>query len=130
MLGASQGQQPCRKGLTGVWGVFQSWEKLWTGYQDRTYLFVGGCREESCSPLMGLGFRVYRGFLWCQGEHLLHPSIPCSLRASSPAARAQTPSSGLWFWEEADPDSQWDLGVGVCQGQALWGHLYTVGLQS
>lgn len=55
---------------------------------------------------------------------------PCSLGASLPAARAQTPLSGLGFLEESAPDIQWDLGVCVCQGQAVWGHLFPMGLQS
>lgn len=129
VLGASQGQQPCRKQHWFNWELGCVLEAGRSRGQG-AYMFVGGSREESCSAPMGLGCRVCRGFLWCQGEHLAAFSTPCSLGASSPAAGAQTSSSGLGFWEESAPDSQWDFGVGVCQGQAVWGHLFPVGLQS
>lgn len=78
-------------------------------------MFVGGSREESCSAPMGLDAESAGGFCGAKVSIYLHPSTPCSLGASSPAARAQTSSSRLGFWEESAPDSQWDFGVG-CLG--------------
>lgn len=81
---------------------------------DRELICFLGEAGKKAAPLMGLGCSVCGGFCRAKVSIYLHSSTPCSLGAFLPAARAQTSSSGLGFWEESASGSQWDLGVDVC----------------